>query len=391
MARVRWTEDEAIKMVKKMKQLHRDYPEWNKLELLDAAQSIMPEDRQRSLYGWVDRGPAIDKALETLGIDFSNLAGGYRHKQTVVQEQPHEEPVVEEPRQKRKYTKRKTQLELAMEKAKANVVEEPPPAPEPAPQPKAKPEPQVEYKAPPPVPAFDEKEVERTTQRMLQSFGEAAAMPLMDAFFQLARSVAVQFGTEVAREVAVMVGKQATLAAREAIRAEMAGLSEKITKSMERPYDTLSQPVPPKTVEEVAVAREPVTAPQVIIQATSTVPVDAHQVRMAPKDRKPKVAVIGLMRQQESEIMREFAESMDFVWVRGAHNGGTGDLLPDRIVGCDVIVGMRFVSPANVSVAKKANIPWVAVHGNFSALKRWLQQWYNGEIALAKQDDTRAA
>jgi hypothetical protein len=386
-ARIRWTPEEGMKLAKKIKQLRKDNPEWTGFEMLDAAQSVLPEDRQRNLFGWDDRGPNVTAALEQIGFDFSHIS---RSKSsgtlTVSQDQP-VEPVAEKPKPKPERQRIVRPMQAALEKAKAKV-EEAPPAPPPAPAPKQ--EPKVEYKAPPPAPVFDDAEVKRTQQRILQSFSEATAMPLMDAFFNLARSMAVQFGSEVAREVAVMVGKQATLAAREAIRTELAGLSEKVTKSIERPYDTLSQPVPPKAPEELAVKQaEPVQ--QVIIQATSSVPVDAHHVKMAPKDRKPKVAVIGLMRQQESEITREFEESIDFVWVRGAHNGGTGELLPDRIVGCDVIVGMRFVSPGNVSVAKKAGIPWAAVHGNFSALKRWLQQWYNGEIALAKPDESRAA
>lgn len=121
---------------------------------------------------------------------------------------------------------------------------------------------------------------------------------------------------------------------------------------------------------------------QIIVQATEPVPEEAI-IKMAPRDRKPRVAVIGLMRQQEEDVMREFGDVIDFTFIPNAVTFKNIDL-KQRLQNNDVIIVMiRFCSHWHDDHAKSTGVPVMRITGAVSMLKQWLQKWFNGEVGLA--------
>ncbi|MBB2915892.1 hypothetical protein [Cupriavidus alkaliphilus] len=111
-------------------------------------------------------------------------------------------------------------------------------------------------------------------------------------------------------------------------------------------------------------------------------------VSVAPRDHKPRVCVVGLMNQQAEDVRRAFGNALDFTFIKSQQTGGSGAHggagVAARAQGCDVVIGMTNFTGHDVDeAAKKLHVPFIRLNGSVSALKRWLQHWLNGEVALA--------
>ncbi|MGF6641791.1 hypothetical protein [Paraburkholderia sp. MM6662-R1] len=102
----------------------------------------------------------------------------------------------------------------------------------------------------------------------------------------------------------------------------------------------------------------------------------------APRDRLPRVLVIGLMRQQTWELKRAMDGILKLDFIQVEHTGGSS--IEEKARNADLVVLMtKFISHQHTAAAKKANSHVVYRNGGVSELKRWLTSWVNGEIALA--------
>ncbi|QUN28734.1 hypothetical protein KB879_01805 [Cupriavidus sp. KK10] len=111
-------------------------------------------------------------------------------------------------------------------------------------------------------------------------------------------------------------------------------------------------------------------------------------VSVAPRDHKPRVCVVGLMNQQADDVRRAFGNALEFTFIKSQQTGGSGAHggagVAARAQGCDVVIGMTNFTGHDVDdAAKKLHVPFIRLNGSVSALKRWLQHWLNGEVALA--------
>ncbi|MGH7461966.1 MAG: hypothetical protein ACREMA_13205, partial [Longimicrobiales bacterium] len=109
---------------------------------------------------------------------------------------------------------------------------------------------------------------------------------------------------------------------------------------------------------------------------------------VAPRDHKPRVCVVGLLNQQEQDVRRAFGNALDFTFIKSHQSGGGGAHgghgVTTRASGCDVVIGMTNFTGHDVDeAAKKLHVPFIRLNGSVSGLKRWLQHWLNGEVALA--------
>jgi hypothetical protein len=102
-----------------------------------------------------------------------------------------------------------------------------------------------------------------------------------------------------------------------------------------------------------------------------------------PRERLPKVCVVGLINQQEQDVKRAFEDTIDFVFVKSQTQGGSGGHggagMLAKANSCDIVACMTdFVGHDVEWAAKKLNIPYYRVNGSVSGLKRWLTEWLTG-------------
>lgn len=167
-----------------------------------------------------------------------------------------------------------------------------------------------------------------------------------------------------------------------------------VMQSLERLIESTMMPVIEKKLEALQLASttgltealdklvQDAPAPTaMVVTTTEPLPTDVETVALAPRDRKPRVAIIGLIRQQSDEVTREFGDVMDFTFVSSALAGAD---VANKLAGVDVIVIMaRFISHSQDGAAKKSGRPIMRITGSVSMLKAWLQKWFNGEVGLA--------
>lgn len=102
-----------------------------------------------------------------------------------------------------------------------------------------------------------------------------------------------------------------------------------------------------------------------------------------PKDRLPRVTVVGLYRQQEEDIKRAFLGTVDFIFVKSMKEGGTGHGGPGMLTKSatsDLVIAMTDHAGHDVEAsAKHLKIPFRRLTGSATALKRWLTEWLAGK------------
>lgn len=107
-----------------------------------------------------------------------------------------------------------------------------------------------------------------------------------------------------------------------------------------------------------------------------------EKVQAAPRDHKPRVLVVGLFRQQETELKRTHGTLLDLSFIALHDQRAPG--LEDKAKGVDLVICCtRILShkAADKMKAANPNVHWE--HGSLSSVRRFLTAWVNGEVALA--------
>jgi len=171
---------------------------------------------------------------------------------------------------------------------------------------------------------------------------------------------------EVVKEVAGTIGLLVMDEVRRQLDGAIKGLDKRILDAL------------PKQVEVPATP----TQQHVTIQTTDAVPEGVDKVAIAPKDRKPRICIAGLMNQQINDVRSEFGNIIDFSFVK--NDKGSSPVV-DTMRGKDLVICMtRFSSHDIERGARSVNVPVVRITGAVSALKRWLRSWINHEIAITE-------
>jgi hypothetical protein len=171
---------------------------------------------------------------------------------------------------------------------------------------------------------------------------------------------------EIVKEVAGTIGLLVMDEVRRQLDGAIKGLDKRILDAL------------PKQVEV------PATPPQQHISITTAdaVPEGVNKVAIAPRDRKPRICVAGLMNQQINDVRGEFDNIIDFSFVR-TDKGSTA--IVDTMRDKDLVVCMtRFSSHDVERTARTVDVPVVRITGSVSMLKRWLRQYINHEIAITE-------
>lgn len=145
---------------------------------------------------------------------------------------------------------------------------------------------------------------------------------------------------------------------------------------------SMTQPVSTEGLE-AAVARALEQHEPIVVRTTDTLPEDVDSVAIAPRDRMPRVAIIGLLHQQEEDVERQFKDCIELSFIRTSNTVSANDFQL-KLARKDVVILMtRFSSHWHDEQIKKSGVPVMRITGGVSMLKGWLQKWFNGEIGLA--------
>jgi hypothetical protein len=104
-----------------------------------------------------------------------------------------------------------------------------------------------------------------------------------------------------------------------------------------------------------------------------------------PKDRLPKLCIVGLLNQQAEDVQKAFLGTVEFVFVKsqaegGGGHGGAGMLT--KSASCDLVIAMVDHMGKDVDAsAKHLKIPYHRVNGSASACKRFITSWLNGSYS----------
>ncbi len=215
-------------------------------------------------------------------------------------------------------------------------------------------------------------DADHVTKAIKEGFAEA-----LDLFFS---KFSTRLGFEMASHLTNVTRNTVEPIVRNVVREEL----DKLQKARDLGTQQVVQAV------QEAVHEQPAAAP-VVLTATTPVPEGTKAVSIAPKDRKPCVCIIGLMRQQEQDVLREFGDVMAFTFIRGGEHLNAGDNLVTQIRGNDVALLMTKQGYWARPQVLKAGVPHAMLTGSVSGLKTWLQRWYNGQIGLAQGDHQESA
>jgi hypothetical protein len=107
-----------------------------------------------------------------------------------------------------------------------------------------------------------------------------------------------------------------------------------------------------------------------------------------PKDRLPRVTVVGLLNQQAEDVKQAFLGTVDFVFVKsqmegGGGHGGVGMLT--KSATSDLVIAMVDHCGHDVdNNARRLKVPYQRLGGSVSALKRWLTEWLAAEAGVGQ-------
>jgi hypothetical protein len=117
----------------------------------------------------------------------------------------------------------------------------------------------------------------------------------------------------------------------------------------------------------------------------ATMPAQAKKAELVgiapPTQKRPKVAIAGLINQQIRDIEHEFDGVLDLVFVKNQDEGGAGVAAAssaELVVACT-----DFFSHSLESKLKKRAKQYVRITGSVSAAKRFLHSWLAGESRQA--------
>lgn len=109
-------------------------------------------------------------------------------------------------------------------------------------------------------------------------------------------------------------------------------------------------------------------------------PEGVTRLHSAPRHRKPRVLIVGLLNQQEQDMTRAMGELLTLDFAKSEHHKA----LEDKARNADLVVLMtKFISHSHTGIVQRVNEHIVFRNGGVSELKRWLTQWINGEVITA--------
>jgi hypothetical protein len=157
------------------------------------------------------------------------------------------------------------------------------------------------------------------------------------------------------------------------------------------PFDTLIEAIGTKVagmlmrsigehLQESIMQRVNEALAHVQITVPAVMPAGVTRLHSAPRNRKPRVLVVGLLNQQEQDMTRAMGEFLDLEYAKSEHH----KTLEDRAKHADLVVLMtKFISHKHQEIVRHVNEHIVYQNGGVSELKRWLTRWVNGEVATA--------
>lgn len=114
--------------------------------------------------------------------------------------------------------------------------------------------------------------------------------------------------------------------------------------------------------------------------AQSPLPEGVTRLHPAPRHRKPRVLIVGLLEQQEREMTKAMGEFLRLDYAKSSHH----TTLEDKARNADLVVLMtKFISHKHQDIVQRVNEHIVYRNGSVTELKRWLTQWINGEVVTA--------
>lgn len=178
--------------------------------------------------------------------------------------------------------------------------------------------------------------------------------------------------------------------ATEAARAEAA--AAKAVDPASLPFDTLIEAIGVKVagmllrsigehLQESIMQRVTEALAHVTVNVpTPTLPEGVTRLHSAPRHRKPRVLIVGLLNQQEQDMTRALGEFLCLDFAKSEHHKA----LEDKARNADLVVLMtKFISHSHSEIVHRVNENVVFRNGGVSELKRWLTQWINGEVITA--------
>lgn len=187
------------------------------------------------------------------------------------------------------------------------------------------------------------------------------------------------FISDIAKEVAGVIGLQVLDSVRRNVDDALYGM-----------FDRLVQKVTGAVLKEVqhAVKLALIELPQQQPHQPSSITLTTSQsvdpavtgLTIAPRDRKPRVTVIGLMSQQQQEIRKEFEEVADLAFTQS-----TSPNVLSVLEGRDIaFIMIKFSRHSAEEDCRRKSVPFVRVTGGVSHLRGEIRKWVNGEIAIAE-------
>ncbi|KNA31017.1 hypothetical protein ADU20_27200 [Burkholderia pseudomallei] len=114
--------------------------------------------------------------------------------------------------------------------------------------------------------------------------------------------------------------------------------------------------------------------------APAPLPEGVTRLHAAPRHRKPRVLIVGLLNQQEQDMTKAMGEFLSLDYAKSEHH----TTLEDKARNADLVVLMtKFISHKHQDIVQRVNEHIVYRNGGVSELKRWLTQWINGEVITA--------
>lgn len=130
------------------------------------------------------------------------------------------------------------------------------------------------------------------------------------------------------------------------------------------------------------VGASPIVPQEIHLTVSEALPEGVKHLTLPPKERKPRITVLGLIGQQEQDVLHAWGQSIDFSFVRAGPN--MGPMALDKSRTADVVINMtRFTHHTVEQFTKQIDAPLVRLNGSVSSLKKWISDWVNGKIAIA--------
>jgi hypothetical protein len=131
---------------------------------------------------------------------------------------------------------------------------------------------------------------------------------------------------------------------------------------------------------ETVMQRIDETLRQAIPQAP--LPEGVTRLHAAPRNRKPRVLIVGLLNQQANDVEDAMNGLLHLDFVKAEHSDPAA--LETKARNSDLTILMtRFISHKHQDAVKRVSDRVVYRNGSVSELKKWLTQWINGEVLTA--------